>query len=37
VTDVLKCNFSEFNYLPLYQYVLNKAEALYYTLNIMWA
>jgi len=31
----LKCNFSEFNYLPLYRYVLNKAEALHYILNIM--
>jgi hypothetical protein len=33
----LKCNFSEFNYLSLYQNVLNKAEALYYIFNIMWA
>jgi hypothetical protein len=37
VTEFLYWNFSEFNFLLCYHYVLNMDEALYYILNIVWS
>ena len=33
-TEILKCNFSKFNFLSRYQYALNMAEALNFILKI---